>query len=143
VEWSLAGFLIFTHTWNRSEESGQTLLSSSRKIADRPGLESWSLTMASDLCRAQCLSPVKPLMQIKKRYAVEWKNLALSIDADLDHRTIRVQSRDTGTLYKAHRSSVDAAKIAGIEFAVFYQGGETLDDSPEKLASALPWREQW
>jgi hypothetical protein len=85
-----------------------------------------------------------PLTQIKKRYAVHWNDMALSVENDSDCWTVRVQAlADVRTLYKAHRSTVDAAKVAGIEFAMFRLGGATLTGSPERLADTLAWKERW
>jgi len=70
--------------------------------------------------------------------------MALSVAHESDGWAVRVQALGgAGTLYQAQRSSVAAAKVAGVEFAMFHVGVETLADTPEKLAGALAWREQW
>jgi hypothetical protein len=100
---------------------------------------------ATHLCPAPAVGPLRSLLtQIKKRYAADWNDMALSVENDSGCWTVRVQAlAGVRTLYQAQRSTIEAAKVAGIEFAMFRLGGATLADSPEKLAHALAWKERW
>jgi hypothetical protein len=83
-----------------------------------------------------------PLTQITKGYAVQWNELALSIEGHQHYWTFRVKGPGNARLlYEGHRGNVEAAKIAAIEFAMARVNGKISHDNPEKLARALPWRE--
>jgi len=85
-----------------------------------------------------------PRTQIAKRYAVNWCSLRLTVDPNVDSWTVRVQYLGAHKpLYEAQRRSLDEAKVGGLEFAMFHVVGGGMQDSPEKLARALAWKEQY
>jgi len=87
--------------------------------------------------------PQPSLTQIRKIYAIEWHGLALSVETGVDCWMVHVRvPGDSKMLYEAHRGTLAAAKAAGLEFAIFHDGDST-PGSPERLAGALTWKEQW
>jgi len=79
-----------------------------------------------------------------KRYTADWYSLRLTVHQDLDYWTSRVNFQGAHKpLYEARRRCLDDAKVAGIEFAIFHVFGTTMRDSPEKVAGALQWKEQY
>jgi hypothetical protein len=97
-------------------------------------------------CAAACGGPQlpPPLTQIRKSYSAPCNDLSLSIESESAGWTVRIQRlSDRKILYHGQRGTIAAAKAAGIEFAMFHAGGATLQAGPDKLASALVWKELW
>jgi len=71
--------------------------------------------------------------------------LRVTVENESSYWTVRVEeSGFTTALHKAHRGTLRAAKLAGIEFAVFHLGGPAVvDQSPEQLAETLGWKMEW
>jgi hypothetical protein len=96
---------------------------------------------AGSRCAPRIFAP--QFTHIETRWAVEWKNLRITVSDASSSCTVGVQASDTGKmLYNAQRSTVAAAKLAGVEFATFHTGSATAE-SPERLIRALVWRQQY
>ena len=98
-------------------------------------------------CHTACSAPlpVPALTQIRSRYAARWRDLRVTVEDESTYWTVRVEEPGATTaLYKAHRGTLRAAKVAGIEFGVFHRGGSAVvDQSPEQLAEVLSWTVEW
>src|SRR5690348_8596080 len=98
-------------------------------------------------CHAACSAPlpVPALTQIRHRNAARWSDLRVTVEDECTYWTVRVEEPGATTaLYKAHRGTLRAAKVAGIEFAVFHRGGSAVvDQSFEQLALVLSWNVEW
>lgn len=83
------------------------------------------------------------LIHIRHGFASACDTLRLLVETGAEGWTAEVRDRrDGSTLYNARRCSLDAAKVAIAEFALFLlpaQGGRT----PERLARELSWQEYW
>ena len=85
----------------------------------------------------------QPLVQIRRGYAAEWKDFALSVEWGKQGWSASVEDRaDRHRLHTAHRSSPGAAKLAALEFALF-QVPAARGEQPERLLRDLNWKEYW
>jgi len=66
----------------------------------------------------------------------------LSVETGAGGWTAKVD-RHGRALYTAQRSSLNAAKNAAVEFALFGVPSATCWDSPERIAGRLRWSEYW
>jgi hypothetical protein len=84
------------------------------------------------------------LIQIRRGYSTGWYDLRLSVERDEEGWKAQVREPNDGrTLYTAHRYSLDAAKIAATEFAIFRKFDEIGPKNPEAMAQHLRWNESW
>jgi hypothetical protein len=86
--------------------------------------------------------PAPLLIHIRRGYVTACHDLQLAVETGGDGWIAQVRdSHDGRTLYNAQRCSLDAAKVAGAEYAMFRagQGRQT----PEQLARELSWQEYW
>jgi hypothetical protein len=67
------------------------------------------------------------------------------IDDEANYWTVSVQDPGASkTLYQAHRGTLRGAKLAGIEFILFYLDGATAADrKPEQVETTLVWSVGW
>lgn len=86
----------------------------------------------------------QPLVQIRSGCRLQWHELALSVESDGLQWTARVARAATNErLYEGHRSGLQAAKVAAVEFAMIAQLNDAWGRSPEAAARQLPWQEYW
>jgi hypothetical protein len=79
------------------------------------------------------------LCQIREGYRAQYRDLTLKVESDASQWTLRVQdSSGATTLYTAHRSGAQAARMAAAEFAAFRS-----HLSPDQLAGQLTWQHYW
>jgi hypothetical protein len=94
-------------------------------------------------CTRSALPSALPLIHIRRGYAASCHNLRLAVETASDGWAAEVRDpRDGRTLYNARRCSLDAAKTAIAEFAIFAAAGAG-GQSPEELARQLRWQEYW
>jgi|SRR5579864_7144545 len=94
--------------------------------------------------RSAMVRPSQPLIHIRSGYRIQWHELALSVESDSLQWTARVARAATcERLYEGHRSGLQAAKVAALEFAMIAQLDGGWNRSPEAVASQLPWQEYW
>ena len=80
------------------------------------------------------------LIQIHHGYAADCGGFRLSIETDSQGWRADVRDRQDGRLlYSAHRCSLQAAKAAAAEIAIFRASGLLRTKRPELLARQLPW----
>jgi len=84
-----------------------------------------------------------PLIHISRGYVTTCQDLRLTVETGGDGWSAEVRDvRNGGTLYNARRCSLDAAKVALAEFAMF-RAPAFPGQTPEKLARELSWTEYW
>jgi hypothetical protein len=94
-------------------------------------------------CTRSVASAGLPLIHIRRGYAASCNDLRLAVEMGSDGWTAEVRDLHDGrTLYNARRCSLDAAKAAIAEFALFAAAGPGRQ-SPEQLARELRWQEYW
>jgi len=84
----------------------------------------------------------RPLILIRSGCRTAWCDLLMSVETGAEGWTARVHQHGRA-LYTAQRSSLHAAKIAAVEFALFRVAGGTWQESPERVAGQLRWSEYW
>ncbi|HEY2017141.1 MAG TPA: hypothetical protein VGH38_26730 [Bryobacteraceae bacterium] len=89
-------------------------------------------------------------IQIQSGYRADWHNFLLRAETDAGCWTAEVipigDTQERGTaqpLYTARRGSLQAAKIAAVEFAMFRAAGTSPWENPERVAGHLPWKSYW
>jgi hypothetical protein len=94
-------------------------------------------------CTRPSAIPAVPLIHIRRGYVAACHNLRLAVETGNDGWIAEVRDPDAGrTLYNARRCSLDAAKAATAEFAMFAAAGQARQ-TPEELARQLRWQEYW
>lgn len=84
------------------------------------------------------------LIQIHRGYAADCGGFRLRVETDFQGWRAEVRGReDNQLLYSAHRCSLQAAKAAAAEIAIFRASGLLGTKRPEVLARQLPWAEYW
>ncbi len=92
-------------------------------------------------CMQPLTTPPEPLIQIRRGYAAQYRDLRLSAEVDSDGWDARV-NKNGESLYSVRRCSLAAAKVAVAEFALI-AGGAAGRHEPDTLARDLIWREYW
>jgi hypothetical protein len=69
--------------------------------------------------------------------------LCFSVECGPQEWTARVDHSSGKNLYKAHRSSAAAARLAAMEFAIFLVLGAASTETPQKLSQQVTWAEYW
>ena len=91
-----------------------------------------------------CSRPVRsnpePLIQIRRGFRAEWKDMAFVIEGVTSQWTLRVEDLARRTLYTAERGAVGAARVAAAEYGIFRALGPASPVTPEHLAAELSWR---
>jgi hypothetical protein len=83
------------------------------------------------------------LIHIRHGFSSACDNLRLRVEAGAEGWTAEVRDQQDGrTLYNARRCSLEAAKVATAEFALFRVPGRGRQ-TPERLARELFWQEYW
>ncbi len=84
------------------------------------------------------------LCQIRRGFRAEWRDLTFLVEGETARWTVSVRrASDHRPLYKAERSGIGAARIAGVEFGIFLRLGPASSVIPSQLAGQLDWREYW
>jgi hypothetical protein len=87
--------------------------------------------------------PALPLIHIRRGYVTACHDLQLAVENAGDGWTAEVRDPHDGrTLYNARRCSLEAAKVATAEFAMFRVTVQARQ-TPEALARELRWKEYW
>ena len=75
-----------------------------------------------------------------RRYAAEWDGLRLIIEPEPDHvQAFVYDPEECDVLYTAARISIDAAKIAAIDFVASSRFGPRHGLDPRVIAEMLIW----
>jgi hypothetical protein len=94
-------------------------------------------------CTRLSAPPALPLIHIRRGYVTACLDLRLTVETGGDGWSAEVRDGRNGrTLYNARRCSLDAAKVALAEFAIF-RAPSRPGQTPEKLARELSWTEYW
>jgi len=81
------------------------------------------------------------LTQIRQGYTAVWNNLALSVESGPAGWRASVQDLPAKKgLHTAYRFSQDAAKLAAVEFAIFYKAER---QEPARVSRDLNWKIYW
>jgi hypothetical protein len=97
-------------------------------------------------CRKTAMPVSRPpvLLQIRRRYRAQWREMAFTVESNSGDWTLWVRDSTQGqTLYTAHRSGSVAAQNAAAEFAFFSAPGTASGTSISRLARELNWQEYW
>jgi hypothetical protein len=94
-------------------------------------------------CARHSAPPAPPLIHIRRGYVTACQDLRLTVETGGEGWSAEVRDvRNGGTLYNARRCSLDAAKVALTEFAMF-RAPARPGQTPERLARELSWTEYW
>lgn len=82
------------------------------------------------------------LIQIRRAYRASCFDLEMTVEGDADGWTARVHSQGASApLHSVRRRSLEAAKLAAAEFAVFRMTGAMAAETVATMAEHLPWAE--